>query len=90
MVNKVAKIQEVVEELKLNHTFDSALNSPFELNKTLCFVRLVGFIFNLQNSRSRQTLENSHTTKILVTFKKFSPHPRTCSFHIWYCSQIIH
>ena len=39
------------------------------LNKTLCFVPLVRFIFTLQNSRSRKTLENSHTIKI-------SSHPK--------------
>ena len=53
----------------LNRTFDGTLNSPNERNKTLCFVHLVCFIFKLQNSRSRQTLKNSHTTKILVTSK---------------------
>ena len=33
----------------LNRTFDGTLNSPYELNKTLCFVRLVRFIFNLND-----------------------------------------
>ena len=47
----------------MNRTFDGTQNSPYEFNKTLCFVRLVRFIFTLKNSRSRQTLENSHTTK---------------------------
>ena len=28
--------------------------------------------------------------KFWVTSKKLSPHPRTCSFHIWYCSPILH
>ena len=58
-----------IHENKVNRTFDGTLNSPNERNKTLCFVRLVCFIFKLQNSRSRQTLKNSHTTKILVTSK---------------------
>ena len=58
--------------MTMNRTFDGTLNSPNERNKTLCFVRLVHFIFKLQNSRSRQTLENSHTTnlKILVHIQK--------------------
>ena len=31
----------------MNRTFDGTLNSPNELNKTLSFVRLVRFIFQL-------------------------------------------
>ena len=72
-----------------NEGLNRTQNSPYTLNKTLYFVCLVRFIFTFQNSRSQKPLENSDTTKILVTSKKLSPHPRMCSFHIWYCFRIL-
>ena len=51
---------------KINSTFDGTQNSPYKLNKTLCFVCLVRFIFTLQpfSENSQKLLHNKSSSQV--------------------------
>ena len=73
-----------------SRTFRRYLKLTLRTQETHSFVCLVRFIFTLQTAVLGKPLAKLSLLKILVTSKKLSLPPRTCSFHIWYCSRILH